>query len=93
MRFQPFSLRCECGVVPRRIKQVGLTSAHQFVVHWRCAGCRRELYVVKDLSECWRECPPAAGGDESVEAAESAELMREPDAAFLHSLGVKFPDE
>ncbi len=88
MRFQELPLRCECGLVPGRIKRVGLTARHQLAIHWRCSGCRREVYVVKDLADCWRECPKS---DEEQKVCATVELG-EPDAQFLRSLGVRFPD-
>jgi hypothetical protein len=90
MRFRALSLRCQCGLAPSRIKQVGLTADHQFVLHWWCAGCKRKIYIVKDLADCWRECPTAGDPQETFDV--SPDSMREPDAKFLHSLGVKFPD-
>jgi hypothetical protein len=91
MKFRQLSLSCECGRAPSRLKRVGFTPQHQLVVHWQCPACKKEVYFVKDLSACWRECPRPEDAPESAEAAN--ELVREPDAQFLHSLGIKFPDE
>ena len=92
MRFRQIQLCCcECGGrVPTRIRRVGLTPQHQLLIQFRCAGCKRDIYVVKDLADCWRECP---GPKDELEVAEMGTTRRrEPDAQFLHSLGVKFPD-
>jgi hypothetical protein len=90
LRFQALSLRCECGLAPLRIKQVGLTAEHQLVIHWRCSGCKRQIYAVKDLNDCWHECPSPDDQQEVCNA--DAEKMCEPDVEFLHSLGVRLPD-
>ena len=91
MRFRAMSLFCECGRAASRVKRVGLTPQHQLVIHWWCFGCKRDVFLLKELSECWRDCPKA---DEVQEPTPwSEEPMTEPDANFLRSLGVKFPDE
>jgi hypothetical protein len=93
MRFRQLPLCCcECGGhVPARIRQVGLTPQHQLVIHWWCLGCKRNIYTVKELYECWRECPTDA---DDLKVAETSELlMREPDAKFLRSLGIALPDD
>jgi hypothetical protein len=91
MRFRQLSLRCECGRVPARIGQVGLTPQHQLVIHWKCTGCKRFIYIVKDLADCWRDCPKPEGQLDVFEV--SAAPMSGPDAEFLHSVGVRLPDE
>ena len=93
MRFRELSLCCrECGNrVPFRIRRVGLTPLHQLVIHFWCGGCKRDIYLLKDLADCWRECPD--GAQELTVVEPNPELMREPDAAFLHTLGVAFPEE
>ena len=93
MRFRELLLSCrECGRrVPARIRRIGLTPLHQLVIHFWCAGCKKDIYLVKDLADCWRECP--APEDELDAIQPAPEFMREPDAAFLHSLGVAFPEE
>src|SRR5947209_6166935 len=40
---------CACGRRPTRLRDVGLT-----------VDLRRQLYRVRPLAECWRECPEAA---------------------------------
>lgn len=89
MKFRPFSLYCECGLMPSRIRQVGLSADHQLVIHWWCLGCRKAVYVVKDLVQCWEESPTA----EELEGADPVHEgeRRQKDAQFLHSLGICFP--
>jgi hypothetical protein len=89
MKFRPVALACECGRVPSRLNRLGFTPGHQLVIHWRCLGCKKDVYVVKDLAECWRDCPKPEDASENP----ADELVREPDISFLHSLGIRFPDE
>ena len=92
MRFRQFALSCECGLVPTRIRQVGLSTEHQLVIHWWCIGCRKAMYVVKDLAECWEECPKPA--DPDIVPAPAYDLERQrTDAKFLRSMGICFPGE
>jgi hypothetical protein len=93
MRFRQLDFCCrECGAhVPARIRRVGLTPLHQLVIHFWCVGCKRDIYIVKALADCWRECPAPEDEPDAIEP--TPEFMREPDAAFLHSLGVAFPDD
>lgn len=86
VRFLVLPLRCECGLVPAHIKQVGLSAEHQLVIHWRCAHCKKQIYVVKDLADCWQDCPAAMEPREQVTSG-----LLPADHEFLHSLGVKFP--
>jgi len=74
MRFRQLSLNCECGRKPASIKSVGFTAANQLVLHWRCPQCRKFIYLLKDLADCWRECPQPHTESE--------------DARFLRSLGI-----
>src|SRR5207248_1341377 len=57
MLFKALSLRCQCGRPPIRIRELGLTADHELAVYWQCAACRRPVYAVKPLRECWAECP------------------------------------
>ena len=92
MRFRQFALCCECGLIPTRIRQVGLSTDHQLVIHWWCMGCRKSMFVVKELTECWEECPKAE--DSGVTAVSIDELeSHKADARFLHSLGICFPHD
>lgn len=47
-----------------------------------------EVYVVKDLADCWLECPRP----EAVTVAGNLrdEVVRRSDEAFLSSMGVKY---
>jgi hypothetical protein len=75
-----------------RIKQVGLAAGHRLVIHWWCLGCRKAMYVVRDLTECWEECPAEPEWRGAREP--HAELDRHPgDARFLQSMGIRFPGE
>ncbi|HUI53740.1 MAG TPA: hypothetical protein VLY04_02125 [Bryobacteraceae bacterium] len=90
MKFRPFSLCCECGLVPTRIRQVGLSVEHQLVIHWWCVGCRKAVFVVKDLAECWEESPsPEELGLAAAPVNEPA--TQAADASFLRSMGIRFP--
>ena len=88
MRYETLQLRCECGQHTTRIREVGFTADHQLVLHWRCLGCKKYVYVVKSLSDCWRDCPEEDGlkNAPSTDAA-----VRENDIQFLRSLGVSLP--
>ena len=55
--YERIELTCECGHQPARLREVGLTVDRQLVIYWRCSHCRRQVYQVKPLAECWRECP------------------------------------
>jgi len=90
MRYETLQLSCECGQHTTRIREVGFTADHQLVLHWRCLACKKYVYVVKSLSDCWRDCPQ----EESRQVEESADdtMIREHDARFLRSLGVTLPD-
>ena len=92
MKFRPFGLRCECGLVPARIKQVGLSAEHQLVIHWWCLRCRKAVYVVKDLAECWDESP-APEEPEEIPARCPGIDRRQGDEGFLHSMGIRFPSD
>jgi hypothetical protein len=92
MKFRQFSLCCECGLIPARIRQVGLSTDHQLVIHWWCMGCRKAMFVVKDLAECWEECPkPEELGIITAPAGRSE--PQPGDVSFLHRLGICFPGE
>ena len=90
MRYETLQLHCECGQHTTRIREVGFTADHQLVLHWRCVACKKYVYVVKSLSDCWRDCPQEeelkGGGDLSQD------LVKENDIQFLRSLGVTLPD-
>jgi hypothetical protein len=91
MNYRHLPLECECGEVPDHIEEVGFTDRHELVVHWWCPRCRKVVYVVKPLADCWRECPCP---EESLERrlAELAERgYGAGDAEFLRSVGVRIP--
>jgi hypothetical protein len=68
---------------------VGLSTEHQLVIHWWCIGCRKAMFVVKDLAECWEECPkPEDLGTAAVPA-----YNLEHDLNFLHRLGICYPGD
>ena len=92
MKFRQFPLSCECGLVPTRIRQVGLSTEHQLVIHWWCVACRKAMFVVKDLAECWEECPTPESEGTIPAPAYDADRQRG-DANFLHSMGICFPGE
>jgi len=54
------------------------------VIHWWCLRCRKVVYVSKQLSECWRDCPRPVFEKEETDSA---------DARFLQSIGARFPDD
>ncbi len=89
MKFRPFPLSCECGLMPAWIKQVGLSADHQLVIHWRCLRCRKAIYVVKDLRQCLQECTSAEDLDGSMEISTEASAPGG-DARFLESMGIRF---
>ena len=90
MEYQELPLSCECGTVPRCLLSVGLSTAHELVIQWRCSDCDKGVCVVKPLSECWRDCPTAV----SVAVTNFPLAVDTPDdRAFLRSLGVKYEDE
>jgi hypothetical protein len=94
MRFRHLPLRCdECGSnTPTWIRRIGLTSQHQLLVHFWCGACKRDIYQVFALSDCWRECPKSEDGLTVGQLITDC-MMREPDIQFLRSVGVSFPDE
>jgi hypothetical protein len=94
MRFRQVSFQCpECrGNTPIRLRRIRLTSQRQLLVRFWCGACKRDIYRVKALSDCWRECPKS---EDELTVAElgTDDIMREPDTQFLRSMGVSFPDE
>ena len=89
MRYETLQLSCECGQHTTRIREVGFTADHQLVLHWRCLACKKYVYVVKSLSDCWRDCPQEEG---SKSAVSNDAVLHEHDLRFLRSLGVTLPD-
>jgi len=70
---------------------VGLSAEHQLVIYWWCLWCKRSVYVIKDLADCWRECPPKTEL-EPPRLIEQANHHRE-DARFLESMGITLEEE
>ena len=94
MTYRTLSLQCHCGRPSSSIREVGFTSDHQLVLHWRCPDCKSYVYGLKPLNDCWQVCPSEAEVqqiDESI--APSSEEMSEMDSKFLAELGVRFPED
>jgi hypothetical protein len=92
VEYRTLLLSCECGRVPKQITAVGLSSTHDLVIHWRCPRCHQDVCIVKPLSDCWRECfaealanVPKSNANLTVDTPD--------DRRFLHSIGVRYPDE
>jgi len=92
MRYETLQLHCECGQHTTRIREVGFTADHQLVLHWRCVACKKYVYVVKSLSDCWRDCPQEEAVKAETEEVLSTATLQENDILFLRSLGVTMPD-
>lgn len=90
MEYRKLPLSCECGGVPKRISSVGLSATHDLVIQWRCPWCRRNVYLVKSLSECWRDCFAEVPVSPSKP---DLQVDTQDDRRFLHSIGVKYSDE
>jgi len=86
MKYRSFSACCECGRRANRIKDIGFTASHELVVHWWCSECKRAVYVVKSLSDCWRYCPEREGFAHVQQTGRAA--FGPEDTRFLRSLGV-----
>src|SRR5947209_8648800 len=84
MEYKKLSLSCECGKAPKHVLSVGLSTTHELVVHWRCPRCGKNLYAVKALADCWRDCPV-----ETAASLSTSNLAVDTfaDRTFLHSLG------
>jgi hypothetical protein len=95
MRIKQLPLRCDDygSDTPIEIRRVCLTSLHQILVHFRCGACKRDVYLVFALSECWRECPESEDESTVGELITFDDMMREPDIKFLRSMGVALPEE
>ena len=91
-KFRRLALVCECGRAPSHLKSVGLTAAHELLIHWRCPACRQPVYFVKPLSDCWRVCRQIDGLSEGAPPSAAFDFRPE-DVAFLHSIRVTIPDD
>jgi hypothetical protein len=69
------------------VTDVGLTTQHELVVRWTCSGCNQDTFVVKSLSDCWREC--TEDEEEEPRFDEAAAFVS--DEVFLRSMRVKWP--
>ena len=74
--YERIELSCECGWHPTRLREVGLTVDRQLVIYWRCSHCRRQVYRVKPLADCWRECPATLPDGETAVEGASQTTMR-----------------
>lgn len=91
MTYRTLSLQCHCGRPSSTIREVGFTSDHQLVLHWRCPECKSYVYGLKPLNDCWQVCPTEEETEGVAEMSEEA--IQEKDSLFLQELGVKFPDD
>jgi len=87
MEYRTLRLSCECGGVPKGISGVGLSPTHDLVICWQCPRCRRNVYTVKPLSDCWRDCLTAASANlpNATPTIDTAD-----DREFLHRIGVRY---
>ena len=98
MRYRILSLRCHCGHPSSRIREIGFTSDHKLVVHWRCSQCKSYVYGLKPLDDCFLFCPTDEElAEATVKGSKPSKTVKasfqKKDADFLHSLGVKLPDD
>ena len=91
IKFRQLPLVCECGRTPSRLKSVGLTAKHELVIHWTCPACRRLVYIVKSLSDCWRACSES----EEVSGVTPGAVrdFGPEDLAVLHGMRVGLPED
>lgn len=75
--YEQIPLLCECGRQPARLREVGLTADRQLVIYWRCSHCRRHVYIVKALTECWQDCATIEADALSVPLQNSADAPLE----------------
>jgi hypothetical protein len=90
MTYRTLTLQCHCGRQSASIKEVGFTSDHQLVLHWRCPACKSYVYGLKPLNDCFDVCP--AEPENETDSSLSQQTIQEMDAEFLQALGVRFPD-
>jgi hypothetical protein len=90
MKYRTLALSCACGKTPRHVSDIGLTCQHEIVFHWRCSRCRNEMYLVRTLSDCWRDCPTS---EEETPPLPGDFMHSSEDRRFLRMLGVRVPDE
>jgi hypothetical protein len=79
LEFRKLPLMCQCGGLAKHPSAVGLSANNHLVVEWRCPRCGHRIYM---------DCPEEASNDHA------AAIMDETaDRRFLHSVGVRYPDE
>jgi hypothetical protein len=92
MEYRRLPVSCECGCVPKVTSGVGLSSTHELVIQWRCPRCRRNVSIVKALSDCWRDCfieePAKVAQANAYPTTETRD-----DRKFRHSVGIGYTDE
>jgi hypothetical protein len=50
------------------------------------------MFVVKDLAECWEECPKP--DDLKVTSVSAEDLQcQQGDVSFLHRMGIRYPGD
>jgi hypothetical protein len=91
MEYRIVSLSCDCGKVPKGISAVGLSTDHQLVIQWLCTRCKKKVYVVKALADCWRDCPKE--GEPGDQTDSRTTDIAAQDRKFLRKLRIKDPDE
>jgi hypothetical protein len=96
MKYRTVALSCACGKTPKHVSEIGLTAQHEIVFHWRCSRCHTEMYFVRPLSDCYRDCPSSrqdvlAPPDKMPSPTNSMASID--DRRFLRMLGVRDPDE
>lgn len=96
MTYRTLSLQCQCGRPSSRIREIGFTTDRQLIVHWRCTDCKKHVYALKSLNDCWQDCPSEEELEEREIGHPEAKLepaaIEETDAEFLRALGVSLPD-
>lgn len=92
MKYRKLSVICECGRTASQMKWVGCSEDHQLLLGWYCPRCGRAVTAARPLADCWRDCPMENSLKTEVPVSVPAVSTLE-DKKFLHSLGVKFPDE
>lgn len=90
MRFSRLSFVCVCGQPATQVQDVGLSAQRELVIRWKCEACKNDIYVVKSLSDCLRECPAPQPDAEELREDRYPSIS---DAQFLRAMHVKLPDE
>ncbi len=90
MKVEALRLTCNCGRPFSSFLQIGLTDDHQLAVHCWCDECEEIVYVVKSLSDLWRECP-SRKSDDALDQTAEIEAPELDDSAFLSAVGISIP--